>query len=216
VRWHRVVLDEAQTIKNHRTLAAHSAWRLHARHRWAAARAAAPQAQPHALLPASPACPCSSAARRRSPLAALQRLCRRPHPPPDHHHLPPLRLPGRWCLSGTPVQNTLDDLLSYFRFLRYQPYCHPKQFKELIKDKVAANQDKGFKVGGKAGRQGAAGAAAGACWAAAGLLEAAGRRVLLGGGAWVSTPACFGRVDALLLGSSALPVVQRCVPCHAG
>jgi hypothetical protein len=44
------------------------------------------------------------------------------------------------------VQNTLDDLLSYFRFLRYQPYCHPKQFKELIKDKVAANQDNGFKV----------------------------------------------------------------------
>ncbi len=42
----------------------------------------------------------------------------------------------------------MDDLLSYFRFLRYQPYCHPRQFKELIKDKIAANAAMGFKVGG--------------------------------------------------------------------
>eukprot|EP00775_Hariotina_reticulata_P014056 gene14056-14173_t len=47
-----VVLDEAQSIKNSRTLAAHAAWALHAKH--------------------------------------------------------------RWCLSGTPIQNRVDDLFSYF------------------------------------------------------------------------------------------------------
>lgn len=49
----RVVLDEAQSIKNAATLAAHAAWSLHARH--------------------------------------------------------------RWCLSGTPIQNSVDDLFSYFK-----------------------------------------------------------------------------------------------------
>lgn len=53
VLWHRVVLDEAQSIKNAHTLAAHAAWSLHARH--------------------------------------------------------------RWCLSGTPIQNSVDDLFSYFK-----------------------------------------------------------------------------------------------------
>lgn len=53
VLWHRVVLDEAQSIKNAQTLAAHAAWSLHARH--------------------------------------------------------------RWCLSGTPIQNSVDDLFSYFK-----------------------------------------------------------------------------------------------------
>ncbi len=53
-RTRSVVLDEAQSIKNPRTLAAHAAWTLHAH-------------------------------------------C-------------------RWCLSGTPIQNTVDDLYSYFRY----------------------------------------------------------------------------------------------------
>ncbi|KAE9618533.1 putative DNA helicase chromatin remodeling SNF2 family [Lupinus albus] len=56
VGWFRIILDEAQTIKNHRTQVAR-------------------------------AC-CSLRAKRR------------------------------WCLSGTPIQNTIDDLYSYFRFLR--------------------------------------------------------------------------------------------------
>jgi SNF2 family DNA or RNA helicase len=34
IRWHRVVLDEAQCIKNPRTLAAHAAWSLKAGRRW--------------------------------------------------------------------------------------------------------------------------------------------------------------------------------------
>ena len=52
----RVVLDEAQSIKNPRTLSAHAACRLPAVH--------------------------------------------------------------RWCLSGTPIQNTVDDLQSYFKCVR--------------------------------------------------------------------------------------------------
>jgi DNA repair protein RAD16 len=52
--WHRIVLDEAQGIKNGSTLSARAAWAMHARH--------------------------------------------------------------RWCLSGTPIQNSVDDLYSYFRY----------------------------------------------------------------------------------------------------
>lgn len=78
-----MVLDEAQSIKNARTLAAHAAWGLHARH--------------------------------------------------------------RWCLSGTPIQNSVDDLYSYFRFLRYEPYCHQRSFKTYVKDAILNNSEVGFK-----------------------------------------------------------------------
>ncbi|GLC43495.1 hypothetical protein PLESTM_001479400 [Pleodorina starrii] len=83
IKWRRVVLDEAQSIKNPRTLAAHAAWRLFAH-------------------------------------------C-------------------RWCLSGTPIQNTVDDLYSYFRFIRYAPYCESRKFKELIKGKIAEKPEIGYK-----------------------------------------------------------------------
>lgn len=69
VRWFRVVLDEAQTIKNYRTQVAK-------------------------------AC-CGLRAKRR------------------------------WCLSGTPMQNTIDDLYSYFHFLKYEPYCAYSSFRSL-------------------------------------------------------------------------------------
>ncbi|GFR48225.1 hypothetical protein Agub_g10086, partial [Astrephomene gubernaculifera] len=83
IKWKRVVLDEAQSIKNPRTLAARAAWRLAAH-------------------------------------------C-------------------RWCLSGTPIQNSVDDLYSYFRFLRYTPYCEARSFKQLIKGKIAERPEIGFK-----------------------------------------------------------------------
>eukprot|EP00798_Chlamydomonas_sp_ICE-L_P030148 gene30148-35126_t len=84
IKWHRVILDEAQSIKNPRTLAAHAAWSLSAIH--------------------------------------------------------------RWCLSGTPIQNSVDDLYSYFKFLRYRPYSEAHSFKELLKDKIADNPEKGYKL----------------------------------------------------------------------
>lgn len=83
VGWFRIVLDEAQTIKNHRTLVAK-------------------------------AC-CTLRAKRR------------------------------WCLSGTPIQNTIDDLYSYFRFLRYDPYAAYKSFYNTIKVPISKNPLQGYK-----------------------------------------------------------------------
>lgn len=83
VGWFRVVLDEAQTIKNHRTQVAR-------------------------------AC-CSLRAKRR------------------------------WCLSGTPIQNSIDDLYSYFRFLKYDPYAVYKSFYSTIKIPISRNSLHGYK-----------------------------------------------------------------------
>ncbi|CAA2995857.1 helicase-like transcription factor CHR28 [Olea europaea subsp. europaea] len=83
VKWSRVILDEAQTIKNHRTQVAR-------------------------------AC-CSLRAKRR------------------------------WCLSGTPIQNSIDEVFSYFRFLRYQPYDKLKSFGASIKFPISRNAVHGYK-----------------------------------------------------------------------
>ncbi|XP_028767010.1 helicase-like transcription factor CHR28 [Neltuma alba] len=83
VGWFRVILDEAQTIKNHRTQVAR-------------------------------AC-CSLRAKRR------------------------------WCLSGTPIQNAIEDLYSYFRFLKYDPYAAYKSFYNTIKVPISKNSIQGYK-----------------------------------------------------------------------
>ncbi|KAI3927549.1 hypothetical protein MKW92_035045 [Papaver armeniacum] len=83
VRWFRVILDEAQTIKNHRTQVARA---------------------------------CSG-----------------------------LRAKRRWCLSGTPIQNSIDDLFSYFRFLKYDPYSVYKSFVTSIKFPISRNSSNGYK-----------------------------------------------------------------------
>ncbi|CAK7350660.1 unnamed protein product [Dovyalis caffra] len=83
VGWFRVVLDEAQSIKNHRTQVARACWGLRAKR--------------------------------------------------------------RWCLSGTPIQNAIDDLYSYFRFLRYEPYAIYKLFCSAIKVPIQKNPMKGYR-----------------------------------------------------------------------
>ncbi|KQK18942.1 helicase-like transcription factor CHR28 [Brachypodium distachyon] len=83
VRWFRVVLDEAQTIKNFRTQVAK-------------------------------AC-CGLRAKRR------------------------------WCLSGTPIQNAIDELYSYFRFLKYDPYSTYSSFCTMIKHPIARDAVHGYK-----------------------------------------------------------------------
>lgn len=83
VSWFRVVLDEAQTIKNHRTQTAR-------------------------------AC-CGLRAKRR------------------------------WCLSGTPIQNSVDELYSYFRFLRHDLYSSYKTFCEAIKIPISRDPNMGYK-----------------------------------------------------------------------
>ncbi|EPS68824.1 chromatin remodeling complex subunit, partial [Genlisea aurea] len=82
VKWSRVILDESQMIKNHRTQVAR-------------------------------AC-CSLRAKRR------------------------------WCLSGTPIQNSIDELFSYFRFLRYAPYDKYKTFTLTIKNMISRDSIKGY------------------------------------------------------------------------
>ncbi|KAL8460394.1 hypothetical protein ACS0TY_032071 [Phlomoides rotata] len=83
VGWFRVVLDEAQSIKNHRTQVARACWGLRAKR--------------------------------------------------------------RWCLSGTPIQNAIDDLYSYFRFLRHEPYANFKTFCDHIKAPIHKNPNDGYK-----------------------------------------------------------------------
>ncbi|GMH05418.1 hypothetical protein Nepgr_007258 [Nepenthes gracilis] len=81
--WFRVVLDEAQSIKNHRTRVAQACWGLRAKR--------------------------------------------------------------RWCLSGTPIQNSVDDLYSYFRFLRYDPYAVYKSFCSMVKVPISKNPANGYR-----------------------------------------------------------------------
>ncbi|KAG9306614.1 hypothetical protein G9A89_004811 [Geosiphon pyriformis] len=65
--WHRVILDEAQTIKNQRTKAAKGCCDLDTIY--------------------------------------------------------------RWCLTGTPIQNSIEELYSLIKFLRIEPYCDWTEFK---------------------------------------------------------------------------------------
>ncbi|KAI9765409.1 MAG: hypothetical protein M1840_007367 [Geoglossum simile] len=43
-----------------------------------------------------------------------------------------LRAKHRWCLTGTPMQNNLDELQSLIHFLQIKPYDDPKVWKEQI------------------------------------------------------------------------------------
>ncbi|KAJ6851803.1 helicase-like transcription factor CHR28 isoform X3 [Iris pallida] len=83
VRWFRIILDEAQNIKNHRTQVARA---------------------------------CSG-----------------------------LRARSRWCLSGTPIQNSIDDLYSYFRFLKYYPYAVYASFCNSLKYPISRDAKQGYK-----------------------------------------------------------------------
>ncbi|KAF3337267.1 SWI/SNF-related matrix-associated actin-dependent regulator [Carex littledalei] len=83
VWWFRVILDEAQSIKNYRTQVARACWGLRAKR--------------------------------------------------------------RWCLSGTPMQNAVEDLYSYFRFLRYEPYSTLSSFVSMIKNPISKNSSTGYK-----------------------------------------------------------------------
>jgi len=65
-KWHRIILDEAHTIKNRTTKVAQG-------------------------------------------VCALEARC-------------------RWCLTGTPMQNTIEDIYSLIAFLRIPPYCDWKSF----------------------------------------------------------------------------------------
>ncbi|KAI8149543.1 SNF2 family N-terminal domain-containing protein [Fennellomyces sp. T-0311] len=46
----------------------------------------------------------------------------------------------RWCLTGTPMQNHVDELYSLLRFLRIQPLCDYQAFKKTISVPIQAGQ----------------------------------------------------------------------------
>jgi SNF2 family DNA or RNA helicase len=56
-----------------------------------------------------------------------------------------LRAQRRWCLSGTPIQNKIDDLYSYFCFLKYEPYSKFSNFKYMIKHQITRDSVRGYK-----------------------------------------------------------------------
>ncbi|KAF9106016.1 hypothetical protein BGX27_009350 [Mortierella sp. AM989] len=46
----------------------------------------------------------------------------------------------RWCLTGTPVQNSIDELFSLIRFLRIKPYCDWDEFRSKISAPMKRSQ----------------------------------------------------------------------------
>lgn len=84
VEWHRVVLDEAHTIKSSKTQAAQAAF-------------------------------------------ALSSYC-------------------RWCLTGTPLQNNLEDLFSLLCFLRVEPWCNWAWWNKLIQKPYENGDQRGLKL----------------------------------------------------------------------
>ncbi|KAK8102537.1 DNA repair protein RAD5B, partial [Apiospora sp. TS-2023a] len=50
-----------------------------------------------------------------------------------------LKAQRRWCLSGTPIQNTLDDLRSLLDFLHFEPFSEPGFFRKHIIEPLHVN-----------------------------------------------------------------------------
>ncbi|QIX01820.1 hypothetical protein AMS68_007337 [Peltaster fructicola] len=46
----------------------------------------------------------------------------------------------RWCLTGTPMQNNLDELQSLLKFLRTKPYCELPAWKDQITQPMKAGR----------------------------------------------------------------------------
>ncbi|KAK7978619.1 hypothetical protein PG988_006109 [Apiospora saccharicola] len=55
-----------------------------------------------------------------------------------------LKAKHRWCLTGTPIQNHVQDLGSLVEFLRIDIFADPKRFRALILDPVGRNDSEGF------------------------------------------------------------------------
>lgn len=55
-----------------------------------------------------------------------------------------LRASHRWILSGTPIQNSVNDLYSYFRFLKWAPFDKQSVFKAEVADSIKNQPEKGF------------------------------------------------------------------------
>lgn len=52
-----------------------------------------------------------------------------------------LKTDRRWCLTGTPVQNSLDDLFTLTEFLRFHPVENRRNARRWILDPLGAKED---------------------------------------------------------------------------
>ncbi len=43
-----------------------------------------------------------------------------------------LKAVNRWSLSGTPIQNRVEELYPYFKFLEYEPFCDRERFNQVL------------------------------------------------------------------------------------
>ncbi|KAI7898532.1 SNF2 family N-terminal domain-containing protein [Cokeromyces recurvatus] len=51
-----------------------------------------------------------------------------------------LQAKKRWCLTGTPIQNNINELYSFFRFLKIEPWSNYKAFRKMIYQNSNSNE----------------------------------------------------------------------------
>ncbi|KAK4205536.1 SNF2 family N-terminal domain-containing protein [Triangularia verruculosa] len=58
-----------------------------------------------------------------------------------------LKSTRRWCLTGTPIQNRLGDLVSLLSFLHFHPFCQPIVFQQHVLEPLRQDtSDRGYRL----------------------------------------------------------------------